>query len=63
MTKYLETFNVQPTTTKTIFVAGGTFSWAPQNNKLADAGVVEVSKEKKQRETPRDLKEKRAPKK
>jgi hypothetical protein len=47
MTKYVETTNVQPTTTKTIFVEGGTFSWAPQGDRLAELGVVEVSQEKK----------------
>jgi hypothetical protein len=47
MTKYVETTNVQPTTTKTIFVEGGTFSWAPQGDRLAELGVVEVSQERK----------------
>lgn len=42
MTKYLETADVQPTTTKTVFVSDGSFSWEPQNDRLAAAGVVEV---------------------
>jgi hypothetical protein len=46
MSKYFETVNVQPTTTKTTFVAGGTFSWAPQHNRLAEAGAIEVANEK-----------------
>jgi hypothetical protein len=46
MTKYVETMNVQPTTTKTILVTGGTFSWAPQNDRLANLGVVEVTGKK-----------------
>jgi hypothetical protein len=55
MTKYVETINAQPTTTKTTFVTGGTFSWAPQNDRLAEAGIVEVPAQAK----PSGLNEKR----
>ncbi len=52
MTKYVETINVQPTSTKTIFVEGGTFSWGPQGDRLAGLGVVEVPEGKKASPAP-----------
>jgi hypothetical protein len=61
MTKYLETMNVEPTTTKTIFVEGGDFSWSPQGDRLAKLGVVEVPQDKKPTSTASDG-EKRTPK-
>jgi hypothetical protein len=47
MTKYIETLNVQPTATKTILIKEAHFSWAPQGDRLAKLGVVEVPEEKK----------------
>jgi hypothetical protein len=53
MTKYVETFDVQPTATKTLLVQGESFSWALEGDRLAELGVVEVSEHRQEEQKKR----------